>query len=273
MVTTITNKFQEWFITSNRAERIWLMAKIEFQLKYYENKLGLIWALIKPITDIFKFYLIFEVMFDSGIDNFLIYVFTGLMVWNFFTEMTSGTVRVLSTKKYLYEYTNMSKIEIYFAYSITAFLGFMFNFAIFLVAALFYGIYPSFSYIFFLLIFLNVYVLSLGISLIISNLFLLFKDMTQIWGIIVTYGFFLSPILFRGELFARELPLLIYINPISGIINNSRAVLLNASPPDWNMLMFDMAYASVLLIIGVILLNRLSPRASELISICPIVKL
>ena len=44
---------KDWIWRSNKLERIWLLAKIEFKLRYYENKLGLLWALIKPISDIF----------------------------------------------------------------------------------------------------------------------------------------------------------------------------------------------------------------------------
>ena len=48
MVLKILN---DWFKRSNKAERLWLLAKIEFKLRYYENKLGLLWALIKPLMD------------------------------------------------------------------------------------------------------------------------------------------------------------------------------------------------------------------------------
>src|SRR4029079_11277900 len=96
----------DWFKRSNKVERIWLLAKIEFKLRYYENKLGLLWALIKPISDIFIYYIAFQKILKQGIPNFVSFLFIGLILWNFFVESTSGTVQILSTKKYLYEYTN-----------------------------------------------------------------------------------------------------------------------------------------------------------------------
>lgn len=263
MLTTISNKINSWFIETNRAERIWLMAKIEFKLKFYENKLGLAWAIIKPVSQIIMYYVVFQVLMNQGVDNYVIYLFAGLMLWQFFTEVTSGTVKILKTKKYLYEYTNMAKMEIYLASIISSVIGLVFNLVIFIIGAMIAGIYPSYHYIYFILIFINLFLLSFGVSLILSNLFLLFKDIEPIWGIVVGFGFFLSPILYRGDLFSQKLPVLDYLNPIAGVINNARNILMFQKPPDWSMLLYDMSYATALFLMGLYFLNRYSARASE----------
>lgn len=255
----------KWLFESNRYERIILLAGIDFKLMYYGNKLGLLWALINPISQIAVYYLVFEVLMNGGIENFPIYVFSGLFVWMFFTQVTGRSVSILRSKKQFYEHTDMNKIEIYLAQILGSSIGFLFNFIIFLITALFYNIYPSFEYLYFIFIYINLFILSLGVSLILSNLFLLFEDINQIWSIAVRFGFFLSPILFRGNLFQEKLPILNYLNPFSGIINNTRAILLDHSSPDWGMMLFDYGYALLILLLGVTLLNRFSLRASELI--------
>src|SRR6185295_390064 len=106
MVLKILN---DWFKRSNKVERLWLLAKIEFKLRYYENKLGLLWALIKPLMDIAIYYVVFKVILDNTIPSFASFLFIGLIIWNFFVESTTGTVQILNTKKYLYEYSNMNK--------------------------------------------------------------------------------------------------------------------------------------------------------------------
>src|SRR5688572_6057640 len=124
---------KDWVGRSNKIERLWLMAKIEFKLRYYENKLGLLWALIKPISDIFIFYVAFEVIMEQGIPNFISFLFIGLIMWNFFVESTTGTIQILNTKKYLYEFTNMNKIEIYLSTLLSNCIGFFFNFFMFTI--------------------------------------------------------------------------------------------------------------------------------------------
>src|ERR1044072_253744 len=127
----------DWFKRSNKSERLWLLAKIEFKLRYYENKLGLLWALIKPLMDIAIYYVVFQTIMQQNVPAFASYLFIGLIIWNFFLESTSGTVQILNTKKYLYEYSNMNKMEIYVSTLLSNSIGFFFNFVMFM---LFYNI-------------------------------------------------------------------------------------------------------------------------------------
>src|SRR5215468_10592964 len=110
MILKIVN---DWIRQSNKVERLWLLAKIEFKLRYYENKLGLLWALIKPLMDIVIYYVVFQSILKQNVPAFASYLFIGLILWNFFVESTTGTIQILKTKQYLYEYSNMNKIEIY----------------------------------------------------------------------------------------------------------------------------------------------------------------
>src|SRR6266498_2259450 len=161
MILRILN---DWLKRSNKVERLWLLAKIEFKLRYYENKLGLLWALIKPIMDIAIYYMVFKVILKQNIPAFASYLFIGLILWNFFLESTTGTIQILNTKKYLYEYSNMNKLEIYISTLISNSIGFFFNLCMFL---LFYNFLEKESTglsvlnIWIIVIFLNLFILSL----------------------------------------------------------------------------------------------------------------
>lgn len=263
MVLKIVN---DWFRRSNKFERIWLLAKIEFKLRYYENRLGLLWALLKPVSDIFIFYIAFEVVLKQGIPNFVSFLFIGLILWNFFVESTTGTIQLLSTKKYLYEYTNMNKIEIYLSTILSNCIGFVFNLTFFLLYFQFIdkgtlGLGIEALYI--LPIFLNLVMFALAFSMTLSSIYVIAKDITQIWMVITGVGFWLSPILFKLEMFRESLPGLDYLNPIAGIIINARKVLLYQQMPEWNLFVFDLAYAFTFLLLGSYLLNKVGSRAAE----------
>src|SRR5215207_6383091 len=105
----LKNLFKDWLQRSNKFERIWMLAKIEFKLRYYENKLGLLWALLKPVMDICIYYVAFKIILKQNIPAFASYLFIGLIIWNFFVESTTGTIQILQIKKFLYEYSNMNK--------------------------------------------------------------------------------------------------------------------------------------------------------------------
>jgi ABC-2 type transport system permease protein len=263
MVLKILN---DWFKRSNKVERLWLLAKIEFKLRYYENKLGLLWALIKPLMDILIYYVVFQIIMQQNIPSFASYLFIGLILWNFFVESTTGTIQILSTKKYLYEYSNMNKLEIYVSTLLSNSIGLFFNFMMFLI---FYNFLEkestglSVQNFWILAIFLNLFILSLGMSLILSTIYVVAKDISQIWMVFTAFLFFLSPIFYKLSTFKSALPRFDYANPIAGIIINARRVMMEQSSPDFLLMGFDYAYAIILLIIGVIFLNKLGSRAAE----------
>ena len=257
---------KDWIVRSNKLERIWLLAKIEFKLRYYENRLGLLWALIKPISDIFIYYIAFEVIMRQGVPNFVSFLFIGLILWNFFIESTTGTVQLLHTKKYLYEYTNMNKLEIYISTIGSNCIGFFFNFCLFLLFFQYVdaGTMGLSTYAFYIIpIFLNMILFALGFSMILSSLYVVVKDITQIWAVITGIGFWISPILFKLETFRESLPGVDYLNPISGIIINARNVLMYQKEPEWDLFIYNWMYALFVVLLGIILLNKIGRKAAE----------
>jgi ABC-2 type transport system permease protein len=262
----ITAILTDWIQRSNKSERLWLLAKIEFKLRYYENKLGLLWALIKPLMDIAIYYVVFQTIMQQNIPSFASYLFIGLILWNFFVECTTGTVQILNTKKYLYEYSNMNKLEVYVSTLLSNTIGFFFNFVMFL---LFYNCLEkgaAFSTVYTLWIiplFINLYILSLATSLILSNVYVIAKDITQVWQVFTSFLFFLSPIFYKLDTFKERLPSFDYFNPLAGIIINARKATMQGTNPDFNLFVWDFGYAILLLIIGMFLLNKLGSKAAE----------
>ena len=256
----------DWFKSSNKLERIWLLAKIEFKLRYYENKLGLFWALLKPIMDMCIYYVAFNVILTSDVPAFASYLFIGLIIWNFFVESTVGTIQILNTKKYLYEYSNMNKFEIYISTLFANSIGFFFNFIMFFLFYIFFqskSIGPNLYNLWIIPLFINLFILSLGISLILSTIYIIAKDISQIWMVFTSFLFFLSPIFYKLETFNEKLPNFEYGNPIAGIIINARRVMMDGKKPVFELMGFDFCYAVFLLLIGIIFLNKLGARAAE----------
>lgn len=257
---------KDWTTRNNKYERLWLLAKIEFKLRYYENKLGLFWALLKPIMDMCIYYVAFKLILKSDVPSFASYIFMGLVVWNFFLESTSGTIQILNTKKYLYEYSNMNKLEIYISTLFSNSIGFLFNLIMFF---LFYHLFEvqsvgvSFNNLWIVVLFINLFILSLGCSLILSNIYIIAKDINQVWMVFTSFLFFLSPIFYKLSTFKTALPAFEYGNPLAGIIINARKVMMEATTPNFTLLIFDFCYALILLFFGLLLLNKLGAKAAE----------
>lgn len=256
----------DWMRRSNKFERVWLLAKIEFKLRYYENKLGLLWALLKPVLDICIYYIAFKIILKQNIPAFASYLFIGLILWNFFLESTTGTIQVLQTKKYLYEYSNMNKLEIYLSTLFSNAIGFFFNFIMFV---LFYNLIEasssgmSFQNFWIIPLFVNIFILSLAFSLLLSNIYIVAKDINQLWQVFTSFLFFLSPIFYKLSTFKESLHGFEYFNPLAGIIINARRVMMEGTYPDFRLFVFDFVYAVILLMLGFAMLNKLGAKAAE----------
>jgi ABC-type polysaccharide/polyol phosphate export permease len=186
-------------------------------------------------------------------------------LWNFFVECTSGTTNILATKKYLYEYTNMNKIEIYISVIGSNLIGLFFNLSMFCI---YYYIFQSGTFfsiynLYIIPIIINIAILSLGVSLILSSLYVVAKDILQVWSIIIGIGFWISPIIFKLDTFRESLPGVDYINPMAGIIINARAVVLSNTHPEWNLFVWNIIYSLFFLLIGIFMLNKLGSKAAE----------
>lgn len=262
MISLLNN----WFVKTNKSERMWLLAKIEFKLRYYENTLGLLWALLKPVIDVSIYYIVFKVILSADIPAFASYIFIGLVFWNFFLESTTGTISILNTKKHLYEYTNMDKLEIYISTIISNSIGFCFNILMFIVFYVFIeneSLGFNINNLWIFPLFINIFILSLGLSIILSCIYIVAKDVAQIWQVFTTFLFFLSPIFYKLSVFQEALPSFDYANPLAGIIINARRVMMLGLAPNFELLMFDFGYALLFLFIGLILLNKLGSKAAE----------
>lgn len=249
---------------ANRFERIWLLAKIEYKLRYYENKLGLFWALIKPLSQLVIYYIAFKLIIRNNIPDFAIYLFTGVIIWQFFVESSGGMIAILRTKKYLYEYSNMSKVEIYLASLISISLGFFFNLSILIVILLFSGIGIGLYALYFPLLYIILFCFCFGASLILSQIYLFAKDIKQLWPLAAQLLMWMSPLFLSYEKLIR-VPFIEFFNPMFGIILNFRSILMYNEAPDFELLAINLLHAVLSISLGLFLLNKIGKRASELI--------
>ena len=95
-------------------ETIFLLSKIDYRSRYHENKLGVLWALIRPIMEVIVYYIAFKYVLGKVADNFLVFLFLGQITWLVFVEICSGMINLLESKRYLYA----SKVFIEFVFAL-----------------------------------------------------------------------------------------------------------------------------------------------------------
>lgn len=237
---------------------------MDFKLRYYESFLGLFWALINPLFRLAIYYFVFSFLRAMKVPNYGLYIFSGLIIWLYFQETTKQGIQVIKSKRYLLENINFNKLDLFMSSVLSSGMGLLFNISIYLVVSIIVGIYPGWNSLYFLVLLFNLFLLVFSISLILSTIHIFMRDIRQVWDMILVALFWLNPIFFaKSALIFEKVPSLLYINPLAGIIINTRNVLLYNQPPDWGILFFDLGYALMLLFIGMFVFKYFFNKAAE----------
>ena len=245
-------------------ERIWILAKMDFKLRYYETFLGLFWALINPLFRLAIYYFVFSFLKSMKVPNYGLYIFSGLVVWLYFQEATKQGMMVIKSKRYLLENINFHKSDLFVSSALSSAMGLIFNITVYLLTSMAFGIFPGWNILYFPLLLFNLILLVYAISLILSTIHIFLRDIRQVWDMVLVAMFWLNPIFYaKTALVFDKYPALLYINPLAGIIINTRNALLLNQAPDWGVLIFDMAYAMVFLIIGLFVFRSFFNKAAE----------
>ncbi len=248
---------------NNRLERIWLLAKTDFKQRYYESNLGLVWALINPLFRLLIYYVVFTVVFESKIENYALYLFSGLLLWMFFSETTKKGIKILINKRYLIENIPFNKLDLFIASTIAGAIGLAFNFFVYFILSLFFSIEYSVTVLFLPVLLFNMCLLVFAVSILLSTIHIYLKDIGHLWDMFLILLFWTSPIFYgRGVLF-EKLKILLYLNPIAGIMNNVREILIYGRNVDYFWLAYDFIYVFILMGVALIFFKRYFYKAAE----------
>lgn len=248
---------------NNRLERIWLMAKFDFVTRYYGSFLGLFWALLKPLFQLGVFFVIFTMIFESQTENFLLFLFIGIIMYQFYSESARGSLSIFKVKRYLLENIQINKLDIFYSAISATFLGFIFNFVVFAFGNILLNDSFSWSALLFPLVLFNLLVLILATQLIFATVSIYLKDIDNIWFVISTLLFWGSGIFFDLTTLSGKAVLIKYFNPLAGILMNARGILIYGQPLDVNLYLINLLTAIFFLLIGLWVFKKYSAKALE----------
>ncbi|MEN8223770.1 MAG: ABC transporter permease [Bacteroidota bacterium] len=248
---------------NNRLERIWILAKTDFKLRYSTNILGIFWAFVFPLIRILIYYIVFSYVFAKDIPHYGLYIFSGIIIWMYFQEATKKGIAVIRSKRYLFENIRFNKLDVYYSSVLTSLIGLIVNLFVFIIILQLMQIPLTWKLLYYPLYILNLVILALGLSLILSTIHVYLKDITQIWDLFLLLMFWINPIFFAKQKVFEMIPQLLYLNPIAGIIINSRDVIMYGKEPDWFITAYDFAYAGIVLIIGLVVFKKYFHKAIE----------
>ena len=225
--------------------------------RYRGSMLGILWSFFNPLFMLavytFVFGLIFKSRWPGGSDSkveFALILFAGLIVFNIFSEtVTRAPSLILSNSNYVKKVVFPLEILPIVALG-TAFFHAGISLLVWLIFYfLFLGV-PSFTVLLLPLILLPLLVFSLGCSWILASLGVYLRDVGQFIGLAVTALMFLTPIFYPVAALPDDLQSLLFLNPLTSVVEQTRDVLIWDKLPDWILFFIDGAISIMVAWLG-----------------------
>ncbi len=245
------NDCMKYMINVNKHEFLFEeLVKRDFKKKYKRTILGMVWSILSPLFMLTVMAVIFGNFFGRNIEYFVIYLFSGQVVFNYFTEATNEGMQALVSNASIFTKINVPKYLFLFSKNVSALINFGIILVIYFCFVAFNGI--SFSWKFFFLLYPIVCLIffNVGMGLILSALFIFFKDIQYLYRLftqVVMYG---SAIFYSIDILPAYLQTVFYCNPIFVCITYFRSIVLYQSVPDVWLHVLLAAYAAGLFGLG-----------------------
>lgn len=219
---------QNIFSKKNRALLRELVAT-DFKLRYQGSALGYAWSLLRPLFMFLILYVVFVKFLKIGQDvpNFPIYLLLGIVLWNFFAEMTGQSLTSVVDRGDLIRKIRIPRWIIVISSSVSALINFALNLIVVMVFMMFSGVDIHASILWLPFVLGEVYIFALGVSLFLAAAYVKYRDIKHIWEVIMQALFYLTPILYpmskiTNEAFQR----LLLLNPMAQAIQDARNLLV-----------------------------------------------
>ena len=197
----------------------------DFKLRYQGSMLGYAWSLLRPLLLFMILYVVFVKFLRLGnsVAHYPVYLLFGIVVWNFFAEMTSQSLGSIVGRGDLIRKIRIPRWIIVVSSSVSALINFGLNLVVVLVFMLLNHVELMRSALWMPLILLEIYVFALGVSLFLAAAFVRFRDISYIWEVIMQGMFYLTPIVYPlSVIHNHTLQKLIFLNPMAQAIQDAR---------------------------------------------------
>ena len=238
------------------------MVRRDIVTRYKRSLLGIAWTMLNPLGTSIILVIVFSSVFGITIPGYPIYVLSGFLAWNFFSQTSNAAIvnlvwggdllRRIYIPRTIFAVSSIGTGLVNFLLALIPLL--------IIVIALGFPLTPALLFLPVSLIFLALF--SLGVGLLLSSIAIYFTDVAEMYQIILMAWFYLSPVIYTDELVPEELLVFVKVfNPMYHLINLFRTPILSGQIPNFNEILISSGWAFVSLLIGWLIFTR---RADEI---------
>jgi ABC-2 type transport system permease protein len=247
---------------------------MEFKLRFFGSVLGYLWQLMRPLMLFGILYAVFTqfVRLGEGVAFYPAILLTGVVLYTFFADATSGSVTAVLDRENLVRKIEFPRLVVPLSVILLAYFNLALNLLAVLVFVLATGVKPRLEWLALPLMLFPLGAFAGGLAMLLSALYVRFRDLKPIWEVVVQIAFYASPVLYVLEMLPTQTlqHLVVWLNPLATILVQARHSLIDENAPNsWDAaggfeyLFIPGSIVVGLLALGFLVFNREAPRIAE----------
>ena len=207
------------------------LVKRDFKTKYKRTILGVGWSLLSPLLTLLVMRLVFTQFFGQNTPHYTTYLFCGNLVFSYFSESTSQGMTSLISNAGIFAKVNVPKYLFLFSKNVQTLINFGLTLCIFFVFCALDHITFTWKFILLLYLILCLMLFNIGVGLVLSALFVFFRDVQYLWSVFTQLLMYASAIFYNIDGYSYTVQCLFLCNPVYLFIRYFRKIVLDATIP------------------------------------------
>jgi ABC-2 type transport system permease protein len=250
---------------------VYVLAVTEWKLRFFGSVLGYLWTLARPLLFFGVLYVVFTQVAKVGnvIPHYPVYLLAAIVLYSFFSEATNNAVQSLVARENLLRKVRFPRMVVPLSVTLTALFNLGMNLVAVAVFCVANGIYPTVRWLEIPLLVLLLALLASGVGLLLSALFVRFRDIAPIWEVASQALFYGSPIFYTVDMYGSLKEELSW-TPIVAVLTQMRHALIDPSAPSAAdvaggvpFLLIPLGITFAIFALGVVVFRRASPNLAE----------
>lgn len=225
------------------------LVKRDFKKKYKRTVLGMAWSVLSPLLMLLVMRLVFTQFFGRGMDHYTTYLFCGNLVFSYFSESTGQGMTSLMGNAGIFTKVNVPKYLFLFSKNVQTLINFGLTLCVFFVFCVLDGITFTWKFICLLYPICCLVLFNVGVGLILSAMFVFFRDIQYLWSVFTQLLMYMSAIFYTIDSYSYTVQCLFLLNPLYLFIRYFRKIVIEATIPTiwFHLLML----ADVIIVFGI----------------------
>ena len=232
------------------------LVKRDFKKKYKRTYLGMLWSVLSPLLTLLVMRVVFTQFFGRTVEHYTTYLFCGNIVFSFFNEASNGGMNSLLSNSAIFTKINIPKYLFLFSRNISSLINFGLTFCVFLLFCIIDGVTFTAYFLALLIPIVCLVIFNLGLGLILSALFVFFRDLQYLWSVFTMLLMYMSAIFYTIDVYSPTVQAIFHLNPVFVYIKYFRIVVLEARMPSLLLHALAVGYAAVAFGIGAVIYKK-----------------